>query len=98
MEQYTSIAIYPEVQDGAPVFRGTRIRIETFYDFIRLGISVDDFLSEFPSVTPDQAYEVFTLANSDISLDEIRNLASGPDSRFHTSGIFERGLQSAGRR
>ncbi|TNE59144.1 MAG: DUF433 domain-containing protein, partial [Bacteroidetes bacterium] len=61
VRQYQSITVHPEIQDGAPVFSGTRIRIETFYDFMRIGVSVNEFLNEFPSITRDQAMEVYDL-------------------------------------
>jgi uncharacterized protein (DUF433 family) len=54
----SAISIHPDIQDGAPVFSGTRIRIETLYDFMRIGVSLNEFLDEFPSITRDQAMEV----------------------------------------
>jgi uncharacterized protein (DUF433 family) len=58
---FNAISVHPEVQDGAPVFSGTRIRVETFVDYIRIGVSINEFLDEFPSITRDQALEVYEL-------------------------------------
>lgn len=58
---FNAISVHPEVQDGAPVFSGTRIRVETFVDYIRIGVSINEFLDEFPSITRDQAMEVYEL-------------------------------------
>ncbi len=82
MRNFTAITVHPEIQDGAPVFSGTRVRIETFYDFLRIGISVTEFLDEFPSITRDQAMEVYGLAEQNYSVDQIKSLVSGPESRI----------------
>ena len=91
MRQYQSISSHPEIQDGAPVFSGTRIRIETFYDFMRIGISVNEFLDEFPSITRDQAMEVYDLVKRQYTLDQISTLAMGPGSQSSSSRMYATG-------
>jgi len=88
VRQYQSITVHPEIQDGAPVFSGTRIRIETFYDFMRIGISVNDFLDEFPSITRDQALEVYDLVKLQYSLDQIKTLAEGPSAQSSSTRMY----------
>jgi uncharacterized protein (DUF433 family) len=44
----------PEVMGGAPVFRGTRVPIQTLLDYLEAGDSIDEFLEGFPSVTREQ--------------------------------------------
>jgi len=44
----------PEVMSGTPVFRGTRVPIQTLLDYLEAGDSIDEFLEGFPSVTRDQ--------------------------------------------
>ena len=88
MRQYQSITVHPEIQDGAPVFSGTRIRIETFCDFIRIGVSVNEFLDEFPSITRDQALEVYDLVKSQYSIDQIKSLVTGPNSQPVATRMF----------
>ena len=88
MRQYQSITVNPEIQDGAPVFSGTRIRIETFYDFMRIGVSVSEFLDEFPSITRDQALEVYDLVKNQYSLDQIKSLAGGPATAFSSTRLY----------
>ena len=61
MNLFNAISVHPEDQDGAPVFSGTRIRVETFVDYMRIGVSINEFLDEFPSITRDQAMEVYEL-------------------------------------
>jgi len=82
MNQLAAITVHPEIQDGAPVFSGTRVRIETFYDFLRIGVSVNEFLREFPSITRDQALEVYDLVNRRYTPDEIAVLAKDPHSNI----------------
>lgn len=79
MSPFSSISVHPEVQDGAPVFSGTRVRVETFYDFLRVGVSVNEFLDEFPSITRDQALEVYDLVKRKVTPDQIAALA-GPQT------------------
>ncbi len=62
MNHFNSVSAHPEIQDGAPVFSGTRIRVETFFDYMRIGVSLNEFLDEFPSITRDQAVEVMQMA------------------------------------
>lgn len=81
MSPFSSISVHPEIQDGAPVFSGTRVRVETFYDFLRVGVSVNEFLDEFPSITRDQALEVYDLMNRQVTPDQIASLA-GPQSNI----------------
>ena len=45
-----AVSIDPEVMHGTPVFRGTRVPVETLFDFLETDSTVDDFLYEFPSV------------------------------------------------
>jgi uncharacterized protein (DUF433 family) len=82
MAHFNAVTVHPEIQDGAPVFSGTRIRIETFFDYLRIGVSLNEFLDEFPSITRDQALEVFDLANQKYTPDQIKSLVAGPDTHI----------------
>jgi len=44
----------PEILRGAPVFAGTRVPIQSLFDHLEAGDSIDDFLEGFPSVTRQQ--------------------------------------------
>jgi uncharacterized protein (DUF433 family) len=83
MNSLNAVTVHPEIQDGAPVFSGTRIRIETFFDYHRIGVSINEFLSDFPSITRDQVMEVSHLVKQSYSLEQIKNLAVGPDRRHN---------------
>ena len=44
------ITIVPDVCNGKPVIRGTRITVQTVLEFLGAGDSVDDVLAEFPTL------------------------------------------------
>ncbi|MEB3343161.1 DUF433 domain-containing protein [Okeania sp.] len=48
------ISISPEVMGGTPVFGGTRVPVETLFDYLKAGETIDNFLDGFPSVTKEQ--------------------------------------------
>jgi uncharacterized protein (DUF433 family) len=48
------ISCDPEVMGGTPVFKGTRVPVQTLLDYLEAGESIDDFLEGFPSVTRAQ--------------------------------------------
>lgn len=44
----------PEVQGGVPVFRGTRVPVQSLFDHLEAGDSIGDFLDGFRSVQREQ--------------------------------------------
>ncbi len=48
----------PEILGGTPVFRGTRVFVETLLDYLAAGQPLDDFLDDFPAVSREQAVAV----------------------------------------
>ena len=52
----------PEVMGGEPVFVGTRVLVEDFFENLAAGDSLEDFLSGFPSVKREQAIAVLAMA------------------------------------
>ena len=57
------ITVDPEIQNGQPVFTGTRVPVETLFFHLEKGISIDDFLEDYPSVTKEQAIGVIGIAH-----------------------------------
>jgi uncharacterized protein (DUF433 family) len=49
------ITVDPEIVSGAPVFRGTRVPVDALISNLEAGVSLDEFLDNFPTVTRDQA-------------------------------------------
>jgi uncharacterized protein (DUF433 family) len=48
----------PGILGGKPVFRGTRLPVQSLFDYLADGLSLDYFLETFPSVTREQATAV----------------------------------------
>ena len=44
------ISIKPDVCNGRPVVRGTRITVQTVLEFLAAGDSVEDVLEEYPKL------------------------------------------------
>ncbi|HUZ12946.1 MAG TPA: DUF433 domain-containing protein [Caulobacteraceae bacterium] len=55
--QRTTISRSGDVMGGAAVFSGTRVPVETLFDFLEAGDSIDDFLEGFPSVSRRQVID-----------------------------------------
>lgn len=51
-----------EILGGTPVFKGTRVPVESLFWHLEKGITVDEFLEDFPSVTKEQVKAVLDLA------------------------------------
>jgi uncharacterized protein (DUF433 family) len=45
----------PQVLGGEPVFRGTRVPFQALIDYLEGGQSLDEFISDFPTVSRDAA-------------------------------------------
>ena len=50
MEYALLITVDPDIMSGTPVFRGTRVPVETLIDYIEDGFTLDNFLEQFPTV------------------------------------------------
>jgi uncharacterized protein (DUF433 family) len=55
------IQVDPEILGGTPVFRGTRVPIESLFDNLEAGMSLDEFLQDFPSVKKEQALAILEI-------------------------------------
>lgn len=45
------ISINPDVCNGRPVVRGTRIAVQTILEFLAAGDSIEEVLEEYPGLT-----------------------------------------------
>ena len=45
----------PEILGGTPVFVGTRVPLQSLFDYLEGGETLDEFLHQFPSVKREQA-------------------------------------------
>jgi uncharacterized protein (DUF433 family) len=60
------VHIDPEILGGTPVFKGTRVPVETFFDYIQGGEPLSEFLEDFPTVTHDQVTELLEEVKGEI--------------------------------
>jgi len=68
------ITIDKEILSGNPVFKGTRVPVESLFFHLEKGISIDEFLSDFPSVTKAQAIAVIEIASKMMTSKNIEKL------------------------
>ena len=65
-EQFSAIlSTDPEVQGGAPVFRGTRVPVQSLFDHLEAGESIDDFLAGFTTVKREQVIALLEFCRAD---------------------------------
>ena len=55
------ITIDKEIQNGIPVFKGSRVPVQSLFWHLESGITVDDFLEDFPSVKKEQTIALLEL-------------------------------------
>jgi len=68
------ITIDEEVLGGTPVFKGTRVPVESLFWHVEESITVDEFLDDFPSVSKEQVLSVLEIAGKLISSKNIQEL------------------------
>lgn len=52
----------PNILGGVPCFTGTRVPVESLFEHLRRGYTVDYFLSQFPTVSREQVNAVLVQA------------------------------------
>jgi uncharacterized protein (DUF433 family) len=55
------VEVDPEKMSGTPVFTGTRVPITHLFDYLEAGDGLAVFLTDFPTVTREQAVGVLKL-------------------------------------
>ena len=70
---YGAINIDPETMGGTPVFTGTRVPIQSLFDYIETGETINEFLDNFPSVKKAFAIQVLEMASKTLTSEKILN-------------------------
>lgn len=52
----------PDMMSGALCFRGTRVPVQSLFDYLEGSSSLEDFLEDFPSVSREAAIAVLEVA------------------------------------
>ena len=68
------ITVNPEILGSQPVFKGTRVPVESLFDYLESGETLDIFLDNFPTVTKVQAMAVIEIASKLLSSQNILKL------------------------
>jgi uncharacterized protein (DUF433 family) len=55
----------PRIMHGTPCFSGTRVPVQTFFDWLEEGQTLDYFLEQFPTVKRKQVMAAKQLALKD---------------------------------
>lgn len=61
------ITIDSAIMSGQAVFTGTRVPVESLFANLEKGISLSEFLDDFPTVSHDQAVAVLEIAGKIVS-------------------------------
>lgn len=56
----------PQILGGTPVFVGTRVPVQTLFDYLEGGETLDEFLRQFPSVKREQAIAALGMARDSL--------------------------------
>ena len=68
------INIDKEILSGNPVFKGTRVPIQTLFDHLEKGISLDEFLNDIPAVAKEHAIAVIEIASKILTSKNIEKI------------------------
>ncbi len=58
------VVVNPEIMNGTPCFRGTRVPFKNLIDYLEAGSSLMDFLDQFPTATHQMAVEALEEAKA----------------------------------
>ena len=74
MDIRSLITIDKEIMGGQPVFTGTRVPVESLFDHLEAGVSIDAFLEDFPSVSRKQTIDLLEAANKILTSKNLEQL------------------------
>ena len=58
MKTSLPINVDTEIMSGTPVFAGTRVPVDTLINYILDGVTLDEFLENFPTVKREDAARI----------------------------------------
>jgi len=67
----TVISSSADVMGGAPVFKNTRVPVQTLLDYLEQGDSIDIFLQDFPTVSREQVVRLLEEAKSKLLSEQV---------------------------
>jgi len=61
--EHLPITVDAEIMSGTPVFSGTRVPVDALLNNLEAGVSLEEFLENFPTVTREQAVAVLQFSH-----------------------------------
>jgi len=68
---YGAINIDPETMGGTPVFTGTRVPVQTLFDYIVGGDDLNEFLDDYPTISKDAVIQVLEMAKKTLTTEKM---------------------------
>lgn len=75
LKRYKLVHSDPEIMSGMPVFAGTRVPIQTFFDYLEGESGLAEFIEDFPHLQP-QALRVLEIIAKTL-IEQERNASAG---------------------
>ena len=66
MKTMLPIEVDPEIMSGAPVFRGTRVPVQSLFEYLADNLSLDKFLECFPTVRHEDTVTVLEHSKTEL--------------------------------
>lgn len=60
------VTINPKIMHGTPCFAGTRVAVQTFFDHLEAGYTIDSFREQFPTVSREQVVRLLETLRKDV--------------------------------
>ncbi len=75
MQKIPLIQRSDEILGGTPVFAGTRVPVQTLFDYLEEGDNLDEFLDDFPAVSKENAVKVLEQMKEAVLAQEYESVA-----------------------
>ena len=69
--KYGAINIDLETMGGTPVFMGTRVPIQTLFDYIEGGDDLNEFLDDYPTISKEAVIQVLEMAKKSLTTEKM---------------------------
>ena len=73
------IQVNPNILGGTPVFKGTRVPVEVFFDHMEAGVTIEEFVQDFSTVTKEQCVQILELAEHLLTANNLKQLYESVD-------------------
>ncbi|MEJ7862344.1 MAG: DUF433 domain-containing protein [Pyrinomonadaceae bacterium] len=75
MQKTSLIQRSDEILGGTPVFAGTRVPVQTLFDYLEEGDNLDEFLDDFPAVSKEHAVKILEKMKEALLAQEYESIA-----------------------